>query len=127
MTAAALGNLQGLIDWTLKGSLLLLAALIALLAFKRLAPSFRHLILLCAVVGALLVPVFSGILPGWDLAFIPEIRLPSQNAASDSEAVPFSGKGMIEPLHAIYSRNCINTIRAGIPASGIERISCGKQ
>ena len=26
--------------------------------------------------------------------------------------IPRSGKGMIEPLHAIYSRNCINTIRA---------------
>ena len=90
MPAAAFGGVQALVDWTFKGSLLLLAALLALVAFKRLAPSLRHLILLCAVVGALLVPVLSGVLPDWDLAFIPEIRLPSQNSVADVVTSPIS-------------------------------------
>ena len=95
MPAAAFGDVQALVDWTLKGSLLLLAALLALVAFKRLAPSLRHLILLCAVVGALLLPVLSGVLPEWDLAFLPEIRLPSQNPGADLMAFPFSEQSVI--------------------------------
>lgn len=86
---ASVGILAFLVDVTLKGSLVLLAALALTRALPRLSAARRHLVLLLAILSFLVIPVLSLTLPRWALlppssaADEPSVARPAESAPAD--------------------------------------------
>lgn len=87
-----------LLDMTIKGSVILGTALILLLAFKRMSPASRYLLLFCAVLGILVLPLLIQVLPEWEVSFFPQV-LVQKNSITES---PIS-KGLDSPVAGMVS------------------------
>lgn len=68
--------LFGVLDATVKGSLVLLVAALLTYVLRRASASSRHMVWSIAIACQLLLPVFSAVLPRWDAAFPPASYLP---------------------------------------------------
>jgi beta-lactamase regulating signal transducer with metallopeptidase domain len=76
---------MSLMDVVVRTTVLLLAALVTTLMMRRGAAATRHLVWTLAVVGALLVPVGSTMLPAWRV--LPDVRdLPARASDLPAEA-----------------------------------------
>ena len=60
-------RLSAHVDTAAKGFVILLAATVATLVMRRASASARHLVWSLSVVGLLLLPVVSAVLPGWQV------------------------------------------------------------
>jgi beta-lactamase regulating signal transducer with metallopeptidase domain len=75
--AASTNFLRILTDASLKSALLLGVAGLAVLALRRSGAAVRHLAWSLALGAALAMPLLSGLLPNWELAFLPHVSAPS--------------------------------------------------
>ena len=93
-----------LFELELKCSLLLLTSFLLLLLIRRLSAAQRHLVLMLAVWGGLLIPVAHFLLPHWETALLTPFTSKGINAISiqqmkipEESAPPFSPNGSIDP------------------------------
>ena len=84
-------SLAVIVDAILKGMLLLALAFVVVLLMRKASAASRHLVWLLAVVGLLLLPVLSGVLPGWRV--LPQWR------ALDFPTTPQPSVSVAAPLH----------------------------
>ena len=80
-----------LCELELKCTLLLAIAFLAVLLVRRFSSAQRHLILVLAMVGGLLIPAAHFLLPHWETMFIPsfpEERAEGITAAEEEETLP---------------------------------------
>ena len=117
MTGALHGWLDGagpagsILAWTLKGSLLLLAALLLTRVLARRSAATRHLIWAVALFGTLLLPAFSTLGPRLALPVLPAASPPAlETLLQAAEATPAF------PAPAPVDRAALP--RASAPSSG---------
>jgi beta-lactamase regulating signal transducer with metallopeptidase domain len=80
-----------LLQVSIKGSVLLLAALVACRALRHASAAVRHLVWAAALAGMLLIPAVAAIVPDWHVAVVPPAALvPAVEALSSMEA-PLGG------------------------------------
>lgn len=70
-----------LVDATVKGTVLLVVAGLATLLFRRSSAAMRHRVWSLTMLGLMLLPVLSGLLPAWQLPILPS----PPNAPSDPQ------------------------------------------
>jgi beta-lactamase regulating signal transducer with metallopeptidase domain len=95
--SAALGTSSlMLVDSTIKGGLILLLATIVALMLRRDSAATRHLVWLVAIVAVLVVPMFSALLPQWQV--LPEWAvLSNEPPQQEPAAVKFTSKTVETP------------------------------
>lgn len=93
-----------LLDMTVKGSVVLGAALMLLLILKRLSPASRYLFLFCAVLGVLALPLLVQILPKWEVSFYPQVLSQKSNLYESPihKGLDSSGLATVFPLDPVY-------------------------
>lgn len=64
-----------LLDATIKGAVILLAASVLCFFLRRTSAAARHLVWSLALISVLALPVFSMLLPGWNLPVLPKITI----------------------------------------------------
>ena len=84
-------SLAVIVDAILKGVLLLALAFVVVLLMRKASAAGRHLVWLLAVVSLLLLPVLSGVLPGWRV--LPQWR------TLDFPTTPQPAVSAVPPLH----------------------------
>ncbi|UCC40140.1 MAG: M56 family metallopeptidase [Candidatus Aminicenantes bacterium] len=72
--------LEFILDMTIKSIFIIGVALFILLIGKRTSFITRHLVLILAIVSILLIPLFSYILPKWEISLLPSV-LPEETTA----------------------------------------------
>jgi len=71
-----------ILDMTVKSIFILGVAFIILLIGKRVSFITRHLVLNLAIVSILLIPLFSYILPKWEISLLPTMLLQETTTVS---------------------------------------------
>jgi len=64
-----------LLDASMKGAVILLAASVLCFFLRRTSAAARHLVWSLALISVLALPVFSMLLPGWNLPVLPKITI----------------------------------------------------
>jgi beta-lactamase regulating signal transducer with metallopeptidase domain len=77
-----------LIAWTLKASLILLAAFGVTRLMRRASAAARHLVWTLALAGVLVLPLLGAVLPAWHVRALPELATPAPPASPAPAAVP---------------------------------------
>ncbi|MHB9134687.1 MAG: M56 family metallopeptidase [Armatimonadota bacterium] len=101
-----------LLDILLKSAVLLALADITTLACWRASAAQRHLIWTLAVIGVLLLPVLSAILPAWHVVRLPELRLSSADTRVPTplpSVVPSTDTASQIPSHLAPSTPTVST------------------
>lgn len=60
---------ESIVDLTIKGTIILGAAIIFSQIWKNSSAAIRHSILCLAILGILIVPIFSSVLPPWEIPY----------------------------------------------------------
>jgi beta-lactamase regulating signal transducer with metallopeptidase domain len=109
----------GLLDATVKGTILLVLAVLAVRLMDGAPAAARHLVWASALLGLLALPALAPVTPGVEVSFLPRVELPSPTWEGPSTAVgveppgsvqrPGSGEPAVGPPHA----------DGAIPAAGL--------
>ena len=81
--------LVGLIEWSVKASVLLVSAFGLSVFLRRVSPRVRHSFWGVAVLGALAIPALSNLTPTWHLPILPQ-----QDIAAGDRGPEFSSVAM---------------------------------
>ena len=74
-----------LLPWTLKASVILLAAFAVTGAMRRSSAAARHFVWTLALAGVLVLPVLGAVLPAWQVDAVPSLLSAPPAAAPDAE------------------------------------------
>ena len=72
-----------LLPWTLKASVILLAAFAVTGAMRRTSAAARHFVWTLALAGVLVLPALGAVLPAWQVDAVPSLLPASPSAAPD--------------------------------------------
>ncbi|MCH7603357.1 MAG: prolyl aminopeptidase, partial [Planctomycetes bacterium] len=87
-TSVSAGNwILLLLDATLKGSVILIAAVLLDSALRSTSASNRYRMWCCALCSLAAIPLLAGVLPKWQVPLLPNPDLVSVSQASDSTAI----------------------------------------
>ena len=75
-SSQSLNWLAILAECSIKGVVILALAGLMSVALRRVSAAFRHAIWAGALVALVALPVFSGLLPGWNIGLLPSISTP---------------------------------------------------
>ncbi len=105
-----------LVDSGVRGIVLLTAAFLILLVFRRTTAAIKHLLLSTALVGMVLLPLLTAILPSWHLPIVP--RDPPQLNARGANLDVFLKDGDVsaEPLLPVPGEKPIEKAAGGAHA-----------
>jgi beta-lactamase regulating signal transducer with metallopeptidase domain len=131
MSAGEASGIWLLLELTLKGSVLLMAALVASLLFRRAQAALRHTVWSLALFGVLLMPAANLVLPAWKVS-IPSPAFPASavaalggpsapgDAARETVARPAATQpaGPVVPLNGSTAEAAIESARPVPQASG---------
>ncbi len=88
--------IAGLLDATVKGTLLLVLAVLAVRLMDGAPAAARHLVWASALLGLLALPALAPVTPGVEVSFLPRVELPSPTWEGPSTVVGVEAGGSVQ-------------------------------
>lgn len=112
--------IAGLLDATVKGTILLVLAVLAVRLMDGASAAARHLVWASALLGLLALPVLAPLTPGVEVSFLPRVELPSPASEASLPAVGEALPGSVDPPGSVERPGSVAPVVGPPPGTGAQ-------